>query len=788
MNSGHSSSAPASTRPPAGEDRLSSWKEIAAYLGRDIRTVQRWERTQRLPVHRHRHNRLSTAYAFKSELDEWWHNHPPSDDNSNVVAPNDHPENGLPSLDARHDQQQPLASATNPTESRPSAHIWRRLTIGMTVAVCVIAAFAAYAWLHEGKAEGGVPFGARDFVLISSFENRTGDEIFDGSVEYALERELSNSTFVNVVPRERVQDTLELMQRPLDTRLDVDLAREVALRDGQIRVLLAGRVERFGTRYVLTADILRISDGALAASVGDEAAGESEVLAAIRRLSVQVRRKLGENLAFGSSSPPVPPRVTTKSLRALQLFARAWDAIGWNENAPVNQRAAEQLLRQAIEIDPDFAQAHMLLANIARGPDRGNLGPHHPTLSDRAAMLPHVERAVAAAERAPELERLLVDADAQLFRSRYVAQNYVARREAMARAQASLEAIVRLQPDDFVALTRLARLTQGLGYLTRAGELAVRLAEMRPTSARAQVYAARLSMENGDLTGARRYVERARELRVPPTHYAPDLAIWLALFEANEAWLTNDAPRALAVADRFAGEAPRLSDELRELTAVHLFFIYLSLGRLQQANAVVDDLPAYMGQEGRDQQRGRVLALRGNRQALAAFLSQRFPTAERAQGVGSNLIDAGLFEIARGVIDYHRRQDNKPPFEWYSGQLALVEGRIDEAIRRLTTASTLFPARNNQGLKIARQLADAHQAAGRHEEALRLLEESTRQRNDLRDGWEWVRSRERLADIYRHAGRASDAQKLDRELAALLAVADDDHATKRRLVERGMHP
>src|SRR5262245_37030906 len=61
------------------DDRLSSWKEIAAYLGRDVRTVQRWERTQGLPVHRHRHSRLSTAYALKSELDAWWHNRPSDD-------------------------------------------------------------------------------------------------------------------------------------------------------------------------------------------------------------------------------------------------------------------------------------------------------------------------------------------------------------------------------------------------------------------------------------------------------------------------------------------------------------------------------------------------------------------------------------------------------------------------------------------------------------------------------------------------------------------------------------
>jgi TolB-like protein/Tfp pilus assembly protein PilF len=53
-------------------DRLDSWKEIAVYLRRDVRTVQRWEKSEGLPVHRHRHDRLSSVYAYKSELTAWF--------------------------------------------------------------------------------------------------------------------------------------------------------------------------------------------------------------------------------------------------------------------------------------------------------------------------------------------------------------------------------------------------------------------------------------------------------------------------------------------------------------------------------------------------------------------------------------------------------------------------------------------------------------------------------------------------------------------------------------------
>jgi hypothetical protein len=54
------------------EGRLDSWKKIAAYLKRDVSTVQRWERREAMPVHRHIHDKQGSVYAFRSELDAWW--------------------------------------------------------------------------------------------------------------------------------------------------------------------------------------------------------------------------------------------------------------------------------------------------------------------------------------------------------------------------------------------------------------------------------------------------------------------------------------------------------------------------------------------------------------------------------------------------------------------------------------------------------------------------------------------------------------------------------------------
>ena len=62
----------ASSGPAPGDaDRLDSWKEVAAYLKRDVTTAQRWERREGLPVHRHLHDKLGSVYTFQSELDAW---------------------------------------------------------------------------------------------------------------------------------------------------------------------------------------------------------------------------------------------------------------------------------------------------------------------------------------------------------------------------------------------------------------------------------------------------------------------------------------------------------------------------------------------------------------------------------------------------------------------------------------------------------------------------------------------------------------------------------------------
>ena len=73
----------------APDDRLDSWKEIAAFLNRDVTTVQRWEKREGMPVHRHLHDRMGSVYASRTELDAWTQsrNPRPAQEDGNGVAP-----------------------------------------------------------------------------------------------------------------------------------------------------------------------------------------------------------------------------------------------------------------------------------------------------------------------------------------------------------------------------------------------------------------------------------------------------------------------------------------------------------------------------------------------------------------------------------------------------------------------------------------------------------------------------------------------------------------------------
>ena len=138
-------------RTPQSEDRLDSWKEIAAYLKRDVTTVQRWEKREEMPVHRHLHDRMGSVYASRAELDAWTRsrNLPAAQENGNdAVAP-------------QPPAPPPLSARTFPTR-------WT-FVLPLAAAVCVLA-IAAIFWLHRTEYFWRNPIADARFQTVTDFD------------------------------------------------------------------------------------------------------------------------------------------------------------------------------------------------------------------------------------------------------------------------------------------------------------------------------------------------------------------------------------------------------------------------------------------------------------------------------------------------------------------------------------------------------------------------------------------------------------------------------------------
>lgn len=120
------------------ETRLDSWKEIASHLGRSVRTVQRWEKHEGLPVHRHAHAKQGSVYGYSDEIDAWW-------ESRRTTLPRD---------------ESPVSP---PSRGRGL------LAIGLVVALAAIAVVAAL-WNSQGVPEPDAPMLRRPVVTSQGWK------------------------------------------------------------------------------------------------------------------------------------------------------------------------------------------------------------------------------------------------------------------------------------------------------------------------------------------------------------------------------------------------------------------------------------------------------------------------------------------------------------------------------------------------------------------------------------------------------------------------------------------
>lgn len=283
----------------ASEDRLDSWKEIAAYLGREVRTVQLWEKSEGLPIHRQQHARLGSVYAFKSELDAW-----------------------------RQARKAP------PVEKRDQRPLWAAAGIALLLLI------AAGAWFYFRKTPERI-----NSVVVLPFIDLSpqhDQEYFsDGLTEEIIDA-LSRVPNLRVVAR---TSAFSFKGKNNDIR---QIGKQL-----NVSAVLEGSVRKDGDQLRITAQLNRVSDGThLWSRIYDQQ---------LRNI-FEVQRQISQAIADQLRAGPVPVREAPHDLEAWRLYQEGRYFFNQFQPPESNQKAIERY-EQAIRRDPNFALAYAGLAD-----------------------------------------------------------------------------------------------------------------------------------------------------------------------------------------------------------------------------------------------------------------------------------------------------------------------------------------------------------------------------------------------------------------------------------------
>jgi eukaryotic-like serine/threonine-protein kinase len=241
----------------------------------------------------------------------------------------------------------------SPQSAGPSK---RRLAIRIAAAAAVVAAGVAGSAIWRARHTAALT--DRDSIVIGQFENSTADAVFDEMLLTALKVHLGQSPFLDIIPDQRIGETLESMDRQSNAPLTHDVAREVCQRLG-VKAMLEGAIATLGSHYVVTLTATDCATGDQLARTQTDATGKERVLAELGTISSSMRTKLGESLPTMQRFDVPIEQVTTPSLTALKAYT-----LGLEERRRGREIESVAFFNQAIESDREFASAYTTLSTV----------------------------------------------------------------------------------------------------------------------------------------------------------------------------------------------------------------------------------------------------------------------------------------------------------------------------------------------------------------------------------------------------------------------------------------
>ena len=414
-------------------DRLDSWKEIAAYLKKEVRTVQRWEKSSGLPVRRLAHGKQGTVFAYKSELDAWW-----QESQSKLADEEEKSDDDAGSSSSNAIESAPAVDLPDRTDNQARRDRLRRLLLlALVIALGATIAIGIFWSTIQPPSQPSVP---RMTLAVRPFKNMSGDPHQD-FVADGLTEELT-SRLGQLHPDE--MGVLRLS--PAYASSDLDRVGK----DVHANYLLEGGVRVSGQRVGITAQLFQVRDHTLVWGESYE-----RDLQDVLRIQGEVAGAIASGVL--NKLPHAQPQIRQVNREAYLAYLEG--RYFWNKRTEDGFSKAITLFRRSIEIDPTYAPSYAGLADCYE-----LLGSAPYSTLTPAEAFPQAE---AAARKALELDSTLAEAHVPLGYSLLVYERN------FPEAQKEFERALQLRPG-------YATAHQFYGYyLTAVGKLDEAITERR---------------------------------------------------------------------------------------------------------------------------------------------------------------------------------------------------------------------------------------------------------------------------------------------------------------------
>jgi serine/threonine protein kinase/tetratricopeptide (TPR) repeat protein len=215
--------------------------------------------------------------------------------------------------------------------------------------------------------------GSKDAILLTEFTNLTGDPVFDGTLNVALAITLEQSPFVEIFNDARVRHSLRLMGRDPSERVTRELGREICMRQS-LKAYITGTISCLGSTYVVTLEAVNGRNGDIIGRQLEQTDTKENVLQALGRAATGMREKLGESLSSIDMFDAPLQEATTSSMEAFKAYSVF---IEYYRDGKTLE--AIPFAKRAIELDPNFASAYVMLAVMYNNTNQPKLAAEYAT-------------------------------------------------------------------------------------------------------------------------------------------------------------------------------------------------------------------------------------------------------------------------------------------------------------------------------------------------------------------------------------------------------------------------